>query len=127
MKMLRLVTLSLVFAATYVYTVAQSQMAAPAPSVVRWQAPGWSMFKAASYDPSTQALWIRFTSGREYVYHGVPPACSTAFFESQEKGVFFNRSIRRCYAAVRVDPPAGATGEAAGQPMAGSAQAAGTN
>jgi hypothetical protein len=106
MKMLKFVTVSVLFTAAYVFLAAQARESRPAAAILRWQAPGWSMFREATYNPATEVLWIRFASGREYVYRGVPAACSTAFFESPEKGVFFNRNIRRCFASVRLDPSA---------------------
>jgi hypothetical protein len=46
------------------------------------------------YDQTEHQLWVEFTSGRRYVYDGVPEEVATTFREAFSKGVYFNTRIR---------------------------------
>ena len=68
-----------------------------------------SVVRAFSYDPAERRLDVRFTSGRDYSYHDVPPEVFEAMAQSFAKGEFFNRRIRGQYRFVRrlPDPEGG--------------------
>ena len=46
------------------------------------------------YSPDDQQLWVEFTTGRRYVYSGVPIEVADAFRGAFSKGVYFNSRIR---------------------------------
>ena len=46
------------------------------------------------YDETEGNLWVEFTSGRRYVYSGVPHEIADAFRGAFAKGVYFNTRIR---------------------------------
>jgi hypothetical protein len=46
------------------------------------------------YDEMEQNLWVEFTTGRRYVYSGVPAEVANAFRAAFAKGVYFNTRIR---------------------------------
>lgn len=46
------------------------------------------------YDSDRQQLWVEFTTGRRYVYSGVPQEVADAFRGAFAKGVYFNSRIR---------------------------------
>ena len=49
------------------------------------------------YDEEHEKLFVRFTSGAECIYVGVPPTVHRAFAEASSKGEFFGEEIRNCY------------------------------
>lgn len=46
------------------------------------------------YDEMEGDLWVEFTTGRRYVYSGVPQEVADAFRGAFAKGVYFNSRIR---------------------------------
>jgi hypothetical protein len=46
------------------------------------------------YDEMEENLWVEFTTGRRYVYSGVPHELADAFRAAFAKGVYFNTRIR---------------------------------
>ena len=46
------------------------------------------------YDEMEENLWVEFTTGRRYVYSGVPHEVADAFRGAFAKGVYFNTRIR---------------------------------
>ncbi|HVM23258.1 MAG TPA: KTSC domain-containing protein [Sphingomicrobium sp.] len=46
------------------------------------------------YDEMEQNLWVEFTTGRRYVYSGVPQDVADALRGAFAKGVYFNSRIR---------------------------------
>jgi hypothetical protein len=68
-----------------------------------WEGPKWNAVRAASYDPDTQVLTIRFASGQGYRYRDVPPECLAGFLRSAAKCAYFERYIRHTYPAERLD------------------------
>ena len=46
------------------------------------------------YDEMEHNLWVEFTTGRRYVYSGVPEEVANAFRAAFAKGVYFNTRIR---------------------------------
>jgi KTSC domain len=50
------------------------------------------------YVPAKRELWVRFVSGRRYVYADVPPDVFDAFKTASSRGAFFNQEIRDRYA-----------------------------
>ena len=49
------------------------------------------------YDENRHKLFVRFTSGAEYVYVGVPSPVHRAFAEAPSKGGYFASEIRDSY------------------------------
>lgn len=49
------------------------------------------------YDPETETLEVLFTTGRRYVYHGVPQSAADEFRGAFSKGRHFNAHIRDAY------------------------------
>ena len=46
------------------------------------------------YDQTAGDLWVEFTTGRRYVYSGVPGEVAEAFRAAFSKGIYFNTRIR---------------------------------
>lgn len=46
------------------------------------------------YSPGDRKLCVEFTTGRRYVYSGVPEAVATGFRSAFSKGTYFNSRIR---------------------------------
>ena len=46
------------------------------------------------YDETRGDLWVEFTTGRRYVYSGVPHEVAEALRHAFAKGVYFNSRIR---------------------------------
>ena len=46
------------------------------------------------YDEMEANLWVEFTTGRRYVYSGVPKEVADAFRGAFSKGAYFNTRIR---------------------------------
>ena len=46
------------------------------------------------YDEMRGDLWVEFTTGRRYVYSGVPHEVAEALRHAFAKGVYFNSRIR---------------------------------
>jgi hypothetical protein len=46
------------------------------------------------YDEMEGNLWVEFTTGRRYVYSGVPQEVADAFRGAFARGVYFNTRIR---------------------------------
>ena len=46
------------------------------------------------YDQTAGNLWVEFTTGRKYVYSGVPIEVANAFRAAFSKGIYFNTRIR---------------------------------
>ena len=53
-----------------------------------------SVIRAFDYRPDAEELEILFTTGRRYLYRGVPSATVEAFRAAFSKGRFFNARIR---------------------------------
>jgi hypothetical protein len=49
------------------------------------------------YDQSEGELWVELTTGRRYVYSGVPAEVAQTFRSAFAKGVYFNTRIRDRY------------------------------
>ena len=49
------------------------------------------------YDETEQNLWVEFTTGRRYVYSGVPEEVANTLRSAFAKGVYFNTRIRDKY------------------------------
>ena len=49
------------------------------------------------YDPESQTLEVLFTTGRRYVYYGVPQSAVDEFRAAFSKGRHFNAHIRDAY------------------------------
>lgn len=54
------------------------------------------------YDRDREKLFVRFTSGAEYLYEGVPSDVHRAFVNASSKGAFFSETIRDRYAFDRL-------------------------
>ena len=46
------------------------------------------------YDETEQNLWVEFTTGRKYVYAGVPEEVANTLRTAFAKGAYFNTRIR---------------------------------
>ncbi|MEO5612966.1 MAG: KTSC domain-containing protein [Sphingomicrobium sp.] len=56
---------------------------------------GWStVIRGAWYLPQRRQLDLLFTSGRRYVYSGVPMTIADQFARAESKGRFYNSEIR---------------------------------
>ena len=64
-----------------------------------------TVIRAFQYDASTQALDVRFTSGRCYRYLGVPEETAAALRQAFSKGRYFNRHIRDRFAFREIETP----------------------
>ena len=53
-----------------------------------------SVIRRFVYDEMEGNLWVEFTTGRRYVYSGVPHEVADAFRGAFAKGVYFNSRIR---------------------------------
>lgn len=53
-----------------------------------------SVIKRFVYDETEADLWVEFTTGRRYVYSGVPHEVAEALRCAFAKGVYFNTRIR---------------------------------
>lgn len=49
------------------------------------------------YDPASRLLKIQFTSGRTYVYEGVPQEVADGLSTASSPGQYFNSSIKHVY------------------------------
>jgi lysyl-tRNA synthetase class 2 len=56
-----------------------------------------SVIARISHDAPKRILHVRFVSGRDYAYFGVPRRVYDAFRTAPSKGKFFNRRIRDRY------------------------------
>ena len=56
-----------------------------------------TVIRSIAYRRDEAELEIVFTTGRRYVYLGVPPAVADAFRAARIKGPYFNRCIRGRY------------------------------
>jgi hypothetical protein len=53
-----------------------------------------AVIRRFAYDEMEENLWVEFTTGRRYVYSGVPHEVADAFRGAFAKGVYFNTRIR---------------------------------
>jgi hypothetical protein len=58
---------------------------------------------AIDYDAERAKLLVRFQSGEQYVYVGVPAEVCRSFAEAESKGRFFQLQIRDRYPYKRLD------------------------
>jgi hypothetical protein len=56
-----------------------------------------TVIRRFDYQPDRHELEIIFTTGRRYVYSGVPEEVVHQFRSAFSKGTYFNRHIRDCY------------------------------
>jgi hypothetical protein len=56
-----------------------------------------TVIRSFDYDPDSQQLWIRFVSGKLYIYQGVPEDIHDGLSSARSKGEFFNDAIRDRY------------------------------
>jgi hypothetical protein len=56
-----------------------------------------TIIRSFRYLPDTSELDVLFTTGRRYVYSGVPPEAASAFRAAFSKGRHFNGHIRGRY------------------------------
>lgn len=53
-----------------------------------------SVIRRFVYDQTEGNLWVEFTTGRRYVYSGVPDEVADALCQAFSKGIYFNTRIR---------------------------------
>ena len=63
-----------------------------------------TIIRGFEYRPSERLLEIRFTTGRRYTYHDVPPEAAEAFRRAFSKGRHFNVRIRNRYRFTELEP-----------------------
>jgi len=63
-----------------------------------------TIIREFTYHPAEQTLDVRFTTGRRYLYHQVPPEAAEGFRAAFAKGRFFNARIRNIYHYTELDP-----------------------
>lgn len=56
-----------------------------------------TVIRRFAYCPDSSQLWVEFTTGRRYVYSGVPREVADTFRSAFAKGVYFNTRIRDRY------------------------------
>jgi hypothetical protein len=56
-----------------------------------------TVIRRFAYCPDSGELWVEFTTGRRYVYSGVPREVADTFRTAFAKGVYFNTRIRDRY------------------------------
>ena len=56
-----------------------------------------SVIRRFAYCPDSSELWVEFTTGRRYVYSGVPREVADTFRSAFAKGIYFNTRIRDRY------------------------------
>ena len=61
-----------------------------------------SHISAVGYEPDSQTLRIRFTSGKEYEYTNVPKSVYEGMMSAASVGRYFHASIREFYQAKKV-------------------------
>jgi KTSC domain len=64
-----------------------------------------SVIRGAWYLPQRRELDLLFTSGRRYIYSGVPMVVAEGFRDALSKGRFYNAEIRNRYPCRRADEP----------------------
>ena len=64
-----------------------------------------SVIRRFVYDETEGDLWVEFTTGRRYVYSGVPQEVADAFRGAFAKGVYFNTRIRDRFPCREVTHP----------------------
>ena len=62
-----------------------------------------TVIRRFDYAPDRAELLVEFTTGRRYVYSGVPPEEAEALRSAFAKGVHFNKRIRGRYEAREID------------------------
>jgi lysyl-tRNA synthetase class 2 len=56
-----------------------------------------TVIRSIAYRPDARELDVRFTTGRRYLFHDVPPEAAEAFRTARIKGRHFNSRIRGRY------------------------------
>jgi lysyl-tRNA synthetase class 2 len=63
-----------------------------------------TVIRSFDYDPDSQQLWIRFVSGKLYIYEGVPEDIHDGLCGARSKGEYFNLAVRDRYPYREVVP-----------------------
>lgn len=63
---------------------------------------GSSQVTAVGYDPATRILQVRFTTGAEYQYSGVPPDLYARLIAAPSFGSFLHKHVKGKYPYVKV-------------------------
>lgn len=65
---------------------------------MQWQlTPGSSNVAAFAYDPDAKILRVRFNSGHEYAYAGVPPEVHDSMLNADSVGSFLHENVKGQY------------------------------
>lgn len=64
-----------------------------------------TVIRRFDYRPESRELEVLFTTGRRYLYEGVPPEGASAFRAAFSKGRHFNRRIRNRFPCTELEPP----------------------
>ena len=62
-----------------------------------------TIIRRFDYDPAERTLDVRFTTGRRYLYRGVPQEAADAFRRAFAKGRYFNARIRNIYDYIELE------------------------
>ncbi len=62
-----------------------------------------TIIRSFDYRPDERKLDVRFTTGRRYLYHDIPPEAAQSFRQAFNKGRHFNARIRNSYAYTELD------------------------
>lgn len=79
-----------------------SEVPSSAPNGVELHPVKSSHIAAIGYDPSEQALHVRFHSGAQFVYHNVPPHAHADLLSAQSIGSHFHSNVRGKFQATRL-------------------------
>lgn len=63
-----------------------------------------TVIRSIDYRPEALELEVLFTTGRRYLFHGVPPEAAEAFRQARIKGRHFNSRIRGRYRFSEASP-----------------------
>lgn len=64
-----------------------------------------TIIRDVRYHAERAELEISFTTGRRYLYHGVPADAAEAFREARIKGRHFNARVRGRYRFTEIEEP----------------------
>jgi len=69
---------------------------------INWTEVVSSNIDAIGYDADERELYVRFSSGAEYVYHNVPEGVVKEFLDASSKGKYLADNIKGVYAYEKI-------------------------
>jgi len=70
--------------------------------MLKWQPVASSNIDSIAFDAEESELHVKFNSGAEYVYLGVPATLYDSLLEAESKGRYLNDAIKGRYEYYRV-------------------------